>query len=96
MTTQNKIQEINQYVESYFQRFGLTTSDTINIKASFKLSNYNQDFSNAFQVDSESQAKEILKEFITVPFIDDIFKSSMFDESKDLFLYVDLQLPKVY
>lgn len=96
MDTKEKINEINLYVEKFLQRFGFTTLGTVNIKASFKLSNYNENFSNAFQVESEDEAKEILKEFITVPFIEDIFKSSMFDSSKDLFLYVDLQLPKIY
>lgn len=94
MSTQDKITAINLYVENYLQRFGLTTFGTINIKASFKLSNHNENFSNAFEVDSEKEAVEILKEFITIPFVEDIFKNSKFDSSKELFLYVDIQLPK--
>ena len=62
MDTREKINEINLYVESFLKRFGFTSVGTVNIKASFKLSNYNENFSNAFQVDSEDEVKEILKD----------------------------------
>jgi hypothetical protein len=93
MSTQATVQEINNYVQSYLQRFGLTTFGTININCSFRLVNYNDNFSNAFKVDSEIQAKQILKSFVALPFIEDIFKTSAFDESKDLYLLIDIQLP---
>lgn len=94
MTTEEKIKDINNYVQDFLNRFGLTSFGTINIRCSFKLTNYNNNYSNYFQVDSEDEAKEILKEFITVPFNHDIFKSSIFDSSKPIYLSVDLELPR--
>lgn len=95
MSNYQTIQAINYYVENYLLRFGFTAVGNVTVSTSFRLSNYNKDFSNAFKVDSEYQAKEILKSFVVLPFTDDIFKTSTFDSSKDLYLFVDIQLPTV-
>ena len=93
MTTKEKIHQINLYVESVFARHGLSGFGTIDVNVKFTLNNYNDNFSNAFPVESEDEAKEILKEFITVPFSDDIFKDSIYDTTKQLFLHLELQMP---
>jgi hypothetical protein len=93
MSTQITLQLINDYVENYLQRFGFTAFGNVTVNCSFRLSNYNDNFSNAFKVDSEIQAKQILESFIALPFIEDIFKTSTFDESKDLYLFIDIHFP---
>ena len=94
MTTKEKIKDINDFVQDFLFRFGFTAVGKVNIRCSFKLTNINNNYSNLFVVDSEEEAIEILKEFITVPFNDDIFKSSNFDNTKTIYLIVDLELPR--
>lgn len=93
MSTQATIQLINDYVQNYLLRCGFTAFGNVNVNSSFRLSNYNDNFSNAFKVDSEIQAKHILKSFVALPFDEDIFNTSTFDETKDLYLLIDIQLP---
>jgi hypothetical protein len=92
VNTRDKVEKVKQYVKNHLQRGGLTSFGTFEAKVYFRLGNHNQNFTNAFQVDSEEEAKEIVKEFTTSP-VDDIFKNPTFDESKDLFLYVEVHLP---
>ena len=95
MSTENKIQLINDYVESFLFRHGFTPFGKISLNCKFWLTNVNLDnYSNYFEVSSEKEAKEIVKVFLTSSFNDDIFKDYVFDKNKPLYLALDVKLPE--
>lgn len=93
MTIENKIQSINDYVESFLFRHGFTSFGKVSLDCKFWLTNINlEGYSNYFGVSSEKEAKEIVKVFLTSSFNDNIFKEYIFDENKPLYLALDIKL----
>lgn len=95
MPTENKIQAINDYVESFLFRHGFTPFGKVSLDCKFWLTNIKSDnYSNYFEVSQEKEAKEIVKVFLTSSFNDDIFKDYVIDENKPLYLALDVKLPE--
>lgn len=94
MSTENKIQSINDYVESFLFRHGFTQFGKVSLNCKFWLTNVKlDDYSNYFEVSSEKEAKEIVRVFLTSSFNENIFKDYIFDEDKSLYLALDIKLP---
>ena len=92
MITKQKILSVEIYIETYLRRFGYTSLETTNFNISCDLSNQNDEADNVFKVDSEKEALVIAQKFVKEAAIEDIFKNSKFDETKQLFLWIQIQL----
>jgi hypothetical protein len=94
MTVENKIQMINNYVDSFLFRHGFTSLGKVSLDCKFWLTNINpHNATNYFEVISEKEAKQVSKTFLVNSFKEDIFKDYLFDETKPLYLVLDIKLP---
>lgn len=90
-----KTQLINDYVESFLLRHGFTSWGKVSLNCKFRLTNINLNNSNNyFKVSTEKEAKVIAKVFLINSFNEDIFKDYLFDETKPLYLVLDIKLPE--
>ena len=93
MSVKDKIQAVNSYVESFLFRHGFTTFGKISLSCKFWLTNISSKADNYFIVTSENEAKEIVKVFLTNSYNEDVFKDFIFNESKPLYLALEVKLP---
>ncbi|WP_026976625.1 hypothetical protein [Flavobacterium tegetincola] len=93
MNTQEKIEKVNKYVENFLFRKGFSLLGKVSLNCKFWITNITNESDNYFKVDSEKEAKEIVKVFLTNSYTEDVFKDFIFSESKPLYLALDIQLP---
>lgn len=89
----NTKEQINQFINEEYIRFGFIASEGHSPELGFKLTNVNTDSSDTFKVGSVDEAEELVISFIPSAIKGYIFTNDTFLEEKPLFLRVKVILP---
>lgn len=87
-------EKIQSYIDTALNRGGLTSNFNYQPILQFKLTNFNTKTDECFKIDSLDLAEDMVISFISTAKKGEIFINDVYDEDKELFLRVNVVIPK--